>query len=72
MDNLYDLVVMDPPWDYGGDKFKPTYPVLSMSDLKQLPIKAITSENSILLIWAIGPMKNNAMELIKHYGFSYK
>ena len=31
----------------------------------------MTKPDSILLMWITSPMLKNAIELIKHYGFSY-
>ena len=31
----------------------------------------MTKPDSILFMWVTGPMLKNAIELIKHYGFSY-
>ncbi len=43
-----------------------------MEDLTALPISSITNVNSTLFMWATFPMLENALELIKAWGFTYK
>ena len=69
---MYHLLLLDCPWQYGGKKYKPPYKCLSIEELKKLPLKHISHEDSILLIWTTSLMKGNAIELMKYYGFRYE
>lgn len=40
-------------------------------ELKTLPIREISNENCVMLMWATGPMLDKAISLIKGYGFRY-
>ena len=48
---MYNLILMD----YDTDKNKPPYTLLKQKELKLIPSKEIAADNSILLMWTIGP-----------------
>lgn len=76
----YNVIYADPPWDYknkktggsmlsgAGNKYKTT----SSLDLKQLPMQSITAENSLCFMWATVPLMDEAISLLKAWGFKYK
>jgi len=74
----YQIIYADPPWSY-NDKMKGTgfeiekqYKTMDLESLKQLPIKEISEDNSVLLMWFVYGMLPEALELIKSWGFKYK
>jgi len=80
----YQIIYADPPWDYkgqtqhNGKDGKSTgssgvhYPTLTLSDLKQLPIQSISDPNGCLLfMWATSPHLDQAIDLLKSWGFSW-
>jgi len=72
----YDVIVIDPPWNYGG-KYDPDfrrvtspYPEMNQDQLKKiiLPCK----DNSILFLWTTHKFIWDAKELMDLWGFEYK
>lgn len=59
----YQIIYADPPWSYYNDMTvdpdcttvkgmrRPPYPVMSIKDICNLPIKDIADDNCILFIW---------------------
>ena len=80
----YQIIYADPPWSYYNDSTakpdcttikgmrRPPYPVMSSKDIADLPVKDITSNNSILFIWTTDYHLNKCLEVIKSWGFEYK
>jgi N6-adenosine-specific RNA methylase IME4 len=72
----YSVILADPPWRYdfaGGQGCADNhYSTLGLGDLKALPIGAFSASDSVLLMWATWPMLQEAIELGKAWGFSYK
>lgn len=50
----------------------PKYPVLSVQDICDLPIRQIAAPNCILFIWGTNPLLKSVMEVIEAWGFTYK
>jgi len=72
----YKIIYADPPWKYQdkgcNGNCEQHYNTMSIEELKKLPIKDITDDNCVLFMWATYPMLNEALELIKSWGFKYK
>jgi len=81
----YKIIYADPPWEYTSfvgyterhDTKKMTladnyYNSMPIEEIKNLPIKEIADDNSILFLWATFPQLPNAMEVIKTWGFEYR
>jgi N6-adenosine-specific RNA methylase IME4 len=73
---LYDIIYSDPPWPYrdqgirGG--VKKHYETLSLEEIKLLPVPAIAAPESFLFLWATNPMIQEALDVMKAWGFEYK
>ena len=77
----YDIIYADPPWDYKGQtqfmNEKVTsaadmhYNHLSLQDLKNLNIKEISADNCPLFMWTSSPHLDQAIDLLKSWGFAY-
>ena len=82
--NKYKIIYADPPWSYYNDKTvnpdcttikgmrRPPYPVMSSSDIMNLPVNDIADENCILFIWSTDYHLEKCMKVIKAWGFDYK
>lgn len=75
-DKKYDVIVVDPPWNYGreydpeGSRVANPYPEMSQNELLklQLPFK----DNSVLFLWTTHAFIWDAKELLDFWGFDYK
>ena len=80
-DKKYDIIYADPPWKYGGGKGKNSkkwgnslsaYSCMKLTDLKNMPVETIASDNCALFMWVTLPMLNEGLELMNAWGFKYK
>ena len=77
MENKYQIILADPPWSYfngsvpqGGVNAQ--YPTIKLDDIKKLPVDKISADTSVLLLWATFPQLQEALEVMKAWGFKYK
>jgi len=74
--DLFDVIVIDPPWNYGRQYDPDTsrvanpYPEMKQEELKQLYIPA--KENCVMFLWTTHQFIWNAKELLEHWNFDYK
>lgn len=74
----YQLIYADPPWTYNdkaaagkrGAGFK--YDLMTLDALKALPIQQIAAKDCLLAMWWVGPMPQEALDLVKAWGFTLK
>lgn len=77
-DAKYRVIYADPPWSYGNNQpdyqteQRDHYPVLSLGDICELPIRDIAEDNSVLFLWVTSPMLEDSFQVIKAWGFKYK
>jgi N6-adenosine-specific RNA methylase IME4 len=74
----YDVIVVDPPWDYvnwsqagtmkGAD---PHYDVMALDDIKVLPVGHLARQDAILLLWSTGAMLPQALSVLDARGARY-
>ncbi len=75
---MYQIIYADPPWSYrdkalaGNRGACCKYPVMSLADLKALPVPTIAAPDCALLMWATFPKIDEALALIEAWGFEYK
>ncbi len=79
----YDIVYLDPPWDYKGQlqHSKPGmgdtggavrhYDVLKLARLKQFPMRDIMSDDALVFLWVTNPHLDQGIELLKSWGLKY-
>lgn len=76
MSKKYNIIYADPPWRYNDKNCSGAcanhYKTLSLNDLKELRVKDLAAENSVLFLWTTYPMLSEALELIYAWGFKYK
>ena len=75
-DGLYDVIAIDPPWNYGtqysseGRRVANPYPEMKQEDLKALEIPS--SENCVMFLWTTHKFIWDAKELLDTWGFTYR
>ena len=79
----FQIIYADPPWDYKGQqqhtgKDGPTsggsslhYGTLRLRDLKTLDVDAVADKDCLLFLWATSPHLDQAIELMKTWGFQW-
>ena len=77
MSKKYNIIYADPPWSYqnGGvpqGGVNAQYKTMKLQDIKDLPIDEISEDISVLFMWATFPQLQEALEVIKAWGFTYK
>jgi len=73
-----NVILADPSWDYKdkanagkrGSSYK--YPTMDLVEIALLPVEEISSKNSICFLWATAPMIQEAMVVMRSWGFKYK
>ena len=71
----YQILYADCPWKYDIHykklQGKTDYPTMDMEALKKLPVSQLGASNSLIFMWATGPLLPQALELMKAWGYSY-
>ncbi len=69
------------PWRYNDRRNKHTrlcggavvhYDVMDIEDIKSIPVSTIADRNCMLFLWATFPNLQEALDVIKAWGFQYK
>lgn len=78
---MYNLIVADPPWAF-SDKLSMSkvkrgaeaqyQGTLSIKDNKDLPVKHIAANNSVLALWVPSSMLKDGLEIMEAWGFNFK
>lgn len=74
----FRCIVADPPWTknqssaggYGGALGH--YDLMSLDRIKNMPVKDLADENAHLWLWATGSNIDDALAVVKAWGFVYK
>ena len=70
----FDIIYADPPWRYYVNHLRANpekhYPTLPLDEILKLEVP--TSENAVLFLWATNPMLEDALEVMRAWGFNYK
>jgi len=73
---LFDIIVIDPPWNYDR-KYDPEtsrvanpYPEMSIEEISKIDIPC--ADNCILWLWTTHKFLPTAFDLLKKWGFDYK
>ena len=82
-DKKYQIIVVDPPWKLAKVKQnlrkfnKPAsfndidYPMMSLDEIKSLPIGDIAGDKCMLFLWTIDKYLYNTKPILEHWGFKY-
>ncbi|MFN7134035.1 MAG: MT-A70 family methyltransferase, partial [Myxococcales bacterium] len=77
----YRVIYADPPWQYSDARsiggYDATaaehhYPTMSVAELSALDVKGLAAPDSVLLCWATFPLLDDALEVVRAWGFTYK
>lgn len=73
---LFDVIAIDPPWNYGREYDPDTsrvanpYPEMTQEQIKAIDLPA--NDDSVLFLWTTHQFLFDAKELLDHWGFTYK
>jgi site-specific DNA-methyltransferase (adenine-specific) len=77
----YQIIYADPPWKYNSRANHKTrfrggacghYNLMSMEEIKALPLNELSDKNCVLFLWATFPYLEEQIKLFHHWGFKYK
>jgi len=75
----YKIIYADPPWSYndkheynGTTGAETHYNTMNLEDICNMPIKEKTEDNAVLFLWGVVPQLEEALQVIKAWGFKYK
>ena len=71
----YQVLYADPPWRYrsmGPVKGKMSYPTMTLTELKALPVARACAPTCVLFLWCTNPLLTQALDLMKAWGFEYR
>jgi N6-adenosine-specific RNA methylase IME4 len=75
----YQIILADPPWHIKKIKRKVRpnqkemdYPTMSVKEIKELPLKDMSAENSVCFLWTIQKYLPLSFEVLKDWGFKYQ
>ena len=83
----YRVLYADPPWKFNNIGKKPStekstlfhsmnsekhYDVMPLQDLKDMPINNVMDGNSALFLWVLGGYLQQGLDLMYHWGYTYK
>jgi len=71
----FSIIYADPPWEYEFSNsnmrdIENHYPTLELEKIKE--IKVPSDDNAILFLWTPAPKLEEALEVMKAWGFSYR
>ncbi|MDR1695610.1 MAG: DNA methyltransferase [Endomicrobium sp.] len=74
--NKYRIIYADPPWQYQDKSCQGAaakhYKTMTESDICTLPVATISEKDCVLFMWATYPKIEEALKVIKAWGFQYK
>ena len=79
--NGYGTILVDPAWgwvSFSGKAAAPhrsddePYPVMTIEELRALPVADLAAKDCVLIMWVIGSHLDQAIELGRFWGFTYK
>jgi N6-adenosine-specific RNA methylase IME4 len=75
-DGFFDVIAMDPPWNYGreydpdGSRVANPYPEMTQTQL--LELRPPFADDCVLFLWTTHAFMFDAKELLDSWGFTYK
>ena len=79
LNNHYRVIYADPPWTFStysrkgkGRSAEAYYDCLSLEEIKAVPVKQWAAKNCVLLLWTTDPLLEQALGVIRAWGFTYK
>ena len=75
-DGKFNVIYADPPWQYENSGFinsaESNYPTMPILEICNMPIKDLTTNESVLFLWATNPLLPEALQVMDAWGFIYK
>ncbi len=75
----YSVILADPAWPYKcwskkgeGKSASRHYDVMSVDEIKALPVSQIAADDAVLFLWGTWPLLYETKEVIEAWGFTYK
>lgn len=76
-DKKYSVIYCDPAWQFKSAKTggklnsgaAQKYTVTSLKDMMRLPVESLAAEDCLLVMWYVGAMPREAIELCEFWGF---
>lgn len=75
----YQIIYADPPWHYRNYADNTAsrwvgnqYPIMSVDDIRCLPVADIADENCVLFLWTTAPCLQESVQVMKAWDFAYK
>lgn len=74
----YSVIYADPPWTYrdkalaGNRGAGCKYDVMSLEDIKKMPVKELAKDDCTLFMWVTMPFLEEAFDVMRAWGFEYK
>lgn len=76
----FDVIYADPAWKFSSGKTGGSmnsgagqkYDVMTIEELKSMPVQKLASDNCLLVMWWVGAMPQEAIDLVKSWGFKLK
>ena len=80
MGKKYEIIYCDPPWQFNNKKTGGSmksgaashYLTTGIEGLKSMPINDIAADNCTLIMWYVGSMPQEAIDLVAAWGFTIK
>jgi len=74
---MYDVIYADPPWKQkrgcpfgkSGNSLDLEYPTMTVNEIRNLKVKDICSENSVLFLWVTNKYIEDSFSIVKSWGF---
>lgn len=71
----FQVLYCDPPWWQAPSPtsraVENNYPCMTLEQLRSLPVKRVSAQDSVLFMWTTGPRLKDAIELMESWGFIY-
>jgi N6-adenosine-specific RNA methylase IME4 len=76
----YNIIYADPAWSYSNKKTggsmtsgaETQYKVMTLEELKAMPVNEITADNALCFLWATVPLFPEGLAVLEAWGFQYK
>lgn len=76
----YKIIYADPAWKFNNKKTGGSmksgaahhYGLMTIDDMKALPVNEIAADDCVLVMWWIGSMPQEAIDLVHAWGFTIK
>jgi site-specific DNA-methyltransferase (adenine-specific) len=73
---IYKVIYADPPWQFSNSGLAESadshYSTMPTDDICAMPIKKLCCKDTVLFMWATNAMLEDALRVVKAWGFNYK